>query len=57
MEQLQERINERDVDRVVDSVLNDVLDNDAWQFRKMLGGGRYENLSDLDSLLLPNFPT
>jgi hypothetical protein len=72
MEQLQERINERDVDRVVDSVLNDVLDNDVSKleprasgpkgnhprrFGKMLGGGRYENLSDLDSLLLPNFPT
>jgi hypothetical protein len=66
---LQERINEQDFDRVVDLVLNDVLDNDVseleprasgpegnhpWQFRKMLGGGRYENLTDSDLLLLPN---
>jgi hypothetical protein len=68
---LQERINERDVDRVVDSVLNDVLDNDVSElepcasgregnhprrFGEMVGGGRYDNLPDLDSLSLPNFP-
>jgi hypothetical protein len=72
LEHLQERINERDVDRVVDSVLNDVLDNDVSeleprasgpegnhprQFGEMVGGGRYDNLLDLDSLSLPNFPT
>ena len=68
---MQERINERNFDQVVDSILNDVLDNDIseletlvsgpdsnhpWQFGKVLGGGRYENLLDSDSLLLPNFP-
>jgi hypothetical protein len=72
VEQLQEQINKQDVDRVVDSVLNDVLDNDVseleprvsgpegnhpWRFGEMVGGGRYENLPDLDSLSLPNFPT
>jgi hypothetical protein len=71
LEHLQERINERDVDRVVDSVLNDVLDNDVSElepctsgregnhprwFGEMVGGGRYDNLLDLDSLSLPNFP-
>jgi hypothetical protein len=70
-EHLQERINERDVDLVVDSVLNDVLDNDVSEleprasrpkgnhpqrFGEMVGGGRYDNLPDLDSLSLPNFP-
>jgi hypothetical protein len=69
---LQERFNERDVDRVVDSVLNDVLDNDVSEieacaggpegnhprrFGEMVGGGRYDNLPDSDSLSLPNFPT
>jgi hypothetical protein len=72
LEYLQERINERDVDRVVDSVLNDVLDNDVSEldpcasgregnhprrFGEMVGGGRYDNLPDSDSLSLPNFPT
>jgi hypothetical protein len=72
LEHLQERINERDVDQVVDSVLNDVLDNDVseieactsgpegnhpWRFGEMVGSGRYDNLPDLDSLSLPNFPT
>jgi hypothetical protein len=72
LEHLQERINERDVDRVVDSVLNDVLDNDVSElepcvsgrednhprrFGEMVGGGRYDNLPDSDSLSLPNFPT
>jgi hypothetical protein len=72
LEHLQEQINERDVDRVVDSVLNDVLDNDVseieacasrpegnhpWRFGEMVGGGQYDNLPDLDSLSLPNFPT
>jgi hypothetical protein len=70
LEQLQERINEQDVDRVVDSILNDVLDNDVSElepcasglegnhprrFGEMVGGGRYENLPDSDSLSLPNF--
>jgi hypothetical protein len=69
---LQERINERDVDRVVDSVLNDLLDNDVSEleprasgpkgnhprrFGEMVGGGRYDNLPDSDSLSLPNFLT
>jgi hypothetical protein len=72
LEHLQERINERDVDRVVESVLNDVLDNDVSelephvsgpegnhprQFGEMVGGGRYDNLLDSNSLSLPNFPT
>jgi hypothetical protein len=72
LEYLQERINERDIDRVVDSVLNDVLDNDVseieacasgpegnhpWRFGEMVGGGRYDNLPNSDSLSLPNFPT
>jgi hypothetical protein len=72
LEHLQEKINERDVERVVDSVLNDVLDNDVSElepcasgqegnhprrFGEMVGGGRYDNLPDLDSLSLPNFPT
>jgi hypothetical protein len=72
VEHLQERINERDVDRVVDSILNDVLDNDISEleprasgpkgnhprrFGEMVGGGRYDNLPDSDSLSLPNFPT
>jgi hypothetical protein len=72
VEHLQERINERDVDRVVDSVLNDELDNDVseleprasgpegnhlWRFGEMVGGERYDNLPDLDSVSLPNFPT
>jgi hypothetical protein len=72
LEHLQERINERDVDRVVNSVLNDVLDNDVSEieacasgpkgnhprrFGEMVGGGRYDNLPDSDSLSLPNFPT
>jgi hypothetical protein len=65
LEHLQERINERDVDRVVDSVLIDVLDNDVLElepcasgpegnhprrFGEMVGGGRYDNLLDLESL-------
>jgi hypothetical protein len=68
LEHLQERINERDVDQVVD----DVLDNDVSEleprasgpegnhprwFGEMVGGGRYDNLPDLDSLSLPNFST
>jgi hypothetical protein len=72
LEYLQEQINERDVDRVVDSVLNNVLDNDVSEieacasgpkgnhsrwFREIVGGGRYDNLPDSDSLSLPNFPT
>jgi hypothetical protein len=72
LEHLQEQINERDVDRVVDSVLNGVLDNDVseleprasgpegnhpWRFGEMVGGGRYDNLPDSDSLSLRNFPT
>jgi hypothetical protein len=72
LEHLQERINERDVDRVVDSVLNGVLDNDVLEleprasrpegnhprrFGEMVGGGRYDNLPDLDLLSLPNFLT
>jgi hypothetical protein len=72
LEYLQERINERDIDRVVDLVLNDVLNNDVSElepratgpegnhprrFGKMVGGGRYDNLPDSDSLSLPNFPT
>jgi chromosome segregation ATPase len=72
VEHLQEQINERDVDRVVDSVLNDILDNDVSEleprasgpegnhprwFGEMVGGGRYDNLPDSDSLSLPNFPT
>jgi hypothetical protein len=72
LKHLQERINERDLDRVVDSVLNDVLDNDVSElepcasgregnhprrFGEMVGDGRYDNLSDSDSLSLPNFPT
>jgi hypothetical protein len=70
LEQLQERSNEWDVDRVVDSILNDVLDNDVseleprtsrpegnhpWRFGEMVGGGRHDDLSDSDSLSLPNF--
>jgi hypothetical protein len=62
----------QDVDRVVNSVLNDVVDNDVSEleprtsepegnhprrFKEMVGGGRYDNLLDLDSLSLPNFPT
>jgi hypothetical protein len=72
LEHLQEQINERDVERVVDSVLNDILDNDVSeieacasgpegnhprQFGEMVGGGRYDNLPDSDSLSVPNFPT
>jgi hypothetical protein len=72
LEQLQERINKWDIDRVVDSVLNDVLDNDVSEleprasgpegnhprwFREIVGGGRYDNLPDSDSLSLPNFMT
>jgi hypothetical protein len=72
LEHLQERINERDVDRVINSILNDVLDNDVSElepcasglegnhprrFGKMVGGGRYDNLPNSDSLSLPNFPT
>jgi hypothetical protein len=72
LEHLQVRNNERDVDRVVDSILNDVLDNDVselepcasgrkgnhpQQFGEMVGGRRYDNLPDSDSLSLPNFPT
>jgi hypothetical protein len=64
--------NQRDVDRVIDSVLNDVLDNDVSElkprvsgpegkhprrFGEMVGGGRYDNLPDSDSLSLPNFST
>jgi hypothetical protein len=71
LERLQERINKRDVDRVLDSNLNDVLDNDVSElephasgpegnhpqrFGEMVGGGRYDNLPDSDSLSLPNFP-
>jgi hypothetical protein len=52
--------------------IHDVLDNDVLElephasgpegnysrrFGEMLGGGRYENLPDSGSLLLPNFPT
>jgi hypothetical protein len=72
LEYLQEQINKRDVDRVVDSVLNDVLDNDVLKleprasgpegnhpqrFGEMVGGGRYDNLPNSDSLSLPNIPT
>ena len=72
LEHLQEQIKVRDVDRVIDLVLDVLLDNDVveskplasrpegnhpWRFGKMVGGGRYDNLPDLDSLSLPNFPT
>ena len=72
LEYLQEWINEQDVDLVVDSVLNIILDNDIveleplangpggnhpWRFKKIVRGGRYDNLVDSDLLLLPNFPT
>jgi hypothetical protein len=71
LEYLKERINKRDIDRVVNSVLNDVLDNDVSEleprasepegnhprrFGEMVGGRRYDNLLDSDSLSLPNFP-
>jgi hypothetical protein len=53
-------------------VSNQVLDNDVSEldprasgpkgnhprrFGEMVGGGRYDNLPDSDSLSLPNFPT
>ena len=67
-----EQIKIRDVNRVVGSVLDELLDNDIaeseprasgpegnhpWWFGELVGGGRYDNLPDLDSLSLPNFPT
>jgi hypothetical protein len=67
---LQQQINKQDVDRVVDSILNDVHDNDLTKinprlsgpevsnprwFGAKLVGGRYENLLELDLLLLPVF--
>ena len=71
LEHLHEWINKQDIDRVIDLVLNDVLDNNVPElepcanepegnhrrlFEEMAGGGRYDNLLDLDLLSLPNFP-
>ena len=71
LEHLQERIKIRDVDWVVDSVVNIILDNDVSEsepcasglksshprrFGEMVGSRQYEDLSDSDSLSLPNFP-
>ena len=65
-----EWINERNVDRVVDLVLYGELDNNVSElepcasglednhlrrFGKMVGGGRYDNLPNSNSLSLPNF--
>ena len=70
LEYLQEQIKVQNVDQVVDSVLDVLLDNDVMeskprvsgpkgnhprQFREMVGGGRYDNLPDSDSLSLPIF--
>ena len=72
LEHLQERIKIRYIDRIVYSILNELLDNDIAEsephasgpegnhpqrFGKMVRSGGCNNLSNSDSLSLPNFST